>query len=149
MWVFNMFTMANINILHSLIVQNSVLHHGQVFQTDMIFGGFRMLLPNVTVLGVLMTWKKDCLNITMSRAWTSKPHLHAAAMMINITKLTHVVLVSRHLYSDILTVWILKKDYFEFSAVDPIRPLAVNSKISCITVGLRISQIQIVWFHYI
>ena len=51
-------------------------------------------------------------------------------MMINITKLTHVVLVSRHLYSDILTVWILKKDYFEFSAVDPIRPLAVNSKIS-------------------
>ena len=46
-----MFTQANINMLHSLIVQNSVLHHGQVFQTDMIFGGFHMLLPNVTVLG--------------------------------------------------------------------------------------------------
>ena len=28
-----------------------MLHHGQVFQTNMKFGGFRMLLPNVTVLG--------------------------------------------------------------------------------------------------
>ena len=65
--------------------------------------------------------------------------------MINITKLTHVVLVSRQLlYSDILTIWILQKDYFEFSAIDPIRPLALNSKISCTTACPGISQIQIV-----
>ena len=116
-----------------------MLHHRQVFQTNMIFGGFHAVAECHSIGGrVLMTWKKDCLNITMSRAWTSKPHLHAAAMMINITKLTHVVLVSRQLlYSDILTIWILQKDYFEFSAIDPIRPLALNSKISCTTV----------WFH--
>ena len=139
-----MFIMDSINILHSLIVQNSELHHGaaRFFKPTWYLVVFICCCRMSQYWGVLMTWKKDCLNITMSRAWTSKPHLHAAAMMINITKLTHVVLVSRQLlYSDILTVWILKKDYFEFWP----------NQAPCFELKnilyYSMSWIQIVWFH--